>query len=232
MTIHSWCVCKVRLLGRMLASLFFILMQMVFVGSTSAQSSVDDDLIFAVKFNDAPSVSHLIEQGANARITEPLRGETLLMIAIREGSMRVVDVLLAARDVHLEARAKNGDTALMIASFLGKSAVVKKLVAAGAEVNQPGWAAVHYAAASGDVETLRFLLDNAAYIDSESPNKTTPLMLAIRSGKYDTAQYLLESGADIHLKNDAGMTALDFAMESERKDLISLLNERLTMGEK
>ena len=232
MRIYFWCASKVQLIIRMFAVLFFILMPIVFVGTASAKPSVDDDLICAVKFDDAPSVLHLIEQGADASITEPLRGETLLMVAIREGSMRVVDALLATRGIRLEAHARNGDTALMIASFLGNSTIVKKLVAAGAEVNQPGWAAVHYAAASGDVETLRFLLDNAAYIDSESPNKTTPLMLAIRSGKYDTAQYLLESGADIHLKNDAGMTALDFAVESERKDLISLLNERLTMGGK
>ena len=110
----------------------------------------------------------------------------------------------------------------MIASFLGNSVVVKKMIAAGAEVNRPGWAPVHYAAASGNVETLNILLDNAAYIDSESPNKTTPLMLALRSGKYDTAKALIDAGADIHLRNDAGMTASDFAKETERNDLISL----------
>ncbi|MFZ6847383.1 ankyrin repeat domain-containing protein [Undibacterium sp. RuRC25W] len=200
--------------------------------NVAAQTSSYDDFIFAVKFDDAPTVQRLILDGADANSVEPLRGESALMIAMREKSTRVIDVLLSTRNIHLEARARNGDTALMLASFLGNASVVKKLVAAGAEVNQPGWAAIHYAAAGGDIETLNFLLDNAAYIDSESPNKTTPLMLALRSGKYDAAQLLLNAGADIHLKNDAGMTAMDFAAETERKDLILLLNERINQGKK
>jgi len=144
----------------------------------------------------------------------------------------VIDTLLSAPDIKLEQHARNGDTALMLASFLGNIDVVKKLVAAGAEVNQPGWSAVHYAAASGSVETLDFLLEHAAYIDSESPNKTTPLMMALRFGKYDTAKALIDGGADVSLKNDAGMTAMNFAEESERKDLISLLKNRMTALQK
>src|SRR5450830_1774899 len=200
-----------------------ILLHMFCAANVAAQTSSYDDFIFAVKFDDAPTVQRLILDGADANSVEPLRGESALMIAMREKS---------TRNIHLEARARNGDTALMLASFLGNASVVKKLVAAGAEVNQPGWAAIHYAAAGGDIETLNFLLDNAAYIDSESPNKTTPLMLALRSGKYDAAQLLLNAGADIHLKNDAGMTAMDFAAETERKDLILLLNERINQGKK
>ncbi|MFZ6686338.1 ankyrin repeat domain-containing protein [Undibacterium sp. SXout11W] len=194
-------------------------------GAGAANSSYDD-FIFAVKFNDAATVSSLLQRGMDPNSVDALRGESALMIAIREKSIKVIETLLNAPDIKLEQHARNGDTALMLASFLGDIDVVKKLFAAGAEVNQPGWSAVHYAAASGSVETLDFLLEHAAYIDSESPNKTTPLMMALRFGKYDTAKVLIDAGADINLKNDAGMTAMNFAQESERKDLILLLKNR------
>ena len=77
MRIYFWCTSKVQLLIRMLAVLFFILMPIVFVGTASAKPSVDDDLIFAVKFDDAPSVLHLIEQGADAYITETISVDSL-----------------------------------------------------------------------------------------------------------------------------------------------------------
>ena len=201
---------------------FCLVIQNFAMGVVHAESSSYDDFIFAVKFDDAATVKSLLQRGIDVNSVEALRGESALMVAIREKSLKVVDVLLSSPEIKLEARAQNGDTALMLASYSGNTVVVQKLITAGAEVNRPGWAAIHYAAASGNVETLNLLLDNAAYIDSESPNKTTPLMLAIWSGKYDTAKVLIDAGADIQLKNDAGMTAKDFAKEVGRNDLISL----------
>ena len=218
-----------RLLAKTVCGLFLL---MGVHQSVLAASSSYDDFIFAVKFNDVSTVRTLLQRGMDPNSVEPLRGESALMVAIREKSMNVVDLLLSASDIKLEQHARNGDTALMLASFLANTEVVKKLIAAGAEVNQPGWAAVHYAAASGSVETLNLLLEHAAYIDSESPNKTTPLMMALNFGMYDTAKVLIDSGADISLKNDAGMTALDFANKSERNDLISLLKNRMSMPQK
>jgi len=192
-----------------------------------AAADTYEDLLFATRFNDAETVQTLLLQGTNVNTAEQQRGETLLMIAIREKSGKVVDLLLKQPQLQLEMHAKNGDTALMIASFLGDLELVQKLVNAGAEVNQPGWAALHYAAANGNTDLIDFLLSESAYIDAESPNKTTPLMMAVRFGKYDAANLLIEQGADITLKNDQGATALDFAMGVERNDLIELLWKKM-----
>src|SRR5450830_250263 len=105
-----------------------ILLHMFCAANVAAQTSSYDDFIFAVKFDDAPTVQRLILDGADANSVEPLRGESALMIAMREKSTRVIDVLLSTRNIHLEARARNGDTALMLASFLGNASVVKKSV--------------------------------------------------------------------------------------------------------
>jgi len=195
--------------------------------SPFALSDSIDDLIYATRFNDVDAVRDLLQQGADVNTTESQRGETLLMIAIREKSGKAIDLLLQSPKLQLEKRAKNGDTALMVASFLGSLETVQKLVLAGAEINQPGWTALHYAAANGSEELIDFLLSESAYIDAESPNKTTPLMMAVRFGKYNAANLLIEQGADIGLKNEQGLTALDFAMEIERSDLIELLWKKM-----
>lgn len=186
-----------------------------------------DDLLFAVRFDMVDAVKSFLQKGMDANSVEPERGETLLMIALRENSRRVFQALLESKGVHLEARARNGDTVLMLASYLGNLEAVKALIEHEAEVNQPGWCALHYAAAGGSREIAALLLENSAYIDAESPNKTTPLMMAARSGKLEIVTLLLDEGADIHLKNDMGMTALDFAVEAEKREISTLLKERM-----
>jgi ankyrin repeat protein len=192
-----------------------------------ATAGAYDDFFTAAKFDDIATMQDLLQRGVDPNTREEKRGETGIMVALRDNSMKVFDALLAAPGLQIEARANNGDTALMIASFQGNLEAVKKLVTAGAEVNQPGWTALHYAAANGDTDLIAFLLENYAYIDAESPNKTTPLMMAVRAGKIYAVKLLLDEGADLTVKNDQGMTALDFARHYEQPDIIEGLEYRM-----
>ena len=190
-----------------------------------------DDFLFAVRFNNVSVVKDFLRKGMDANSVEGNRGETMLMLALRENSMSVFDQLLKADDIKLEARAINGDTALMLACFLGNTEAVKKLIAAGAEINQPGWAPLHYAAAKGNTEIIALLLEHFAYIDTESPNKTTPLMMAVHSGNLDAVSLLLQEGADPRLKNMQGMTALNFAEEIEQREIAALLQQKMQVSQ-
>ncbi|MFZ6874518.1 ankyrin repeat domain-containing protein [Undibacterium sp. Di27W] len=200
---------------------------LLWLSSSCAFADDNDDLIFAVRFDAMDKVTELLQQGMNVNATEASRGETLLMIALRENSKKVFLALLERKDIKLEARARNGDTVLMLASYLGNLPAVKALLAHDAEVNQVGWCALHYAAAGGNKDIVALLLEHSAYIDAESPNKTTPLMMAARSNKELIVSLLLDEGADPHLKNELGLTALDFATELEQKEIATLLKERM-----
>ncbi len=200
--------------------------------SSCALADDREDLIFAVRFDQVERVKELLGRGVSVDVTEPIRGETLLMIALREDSKKVFQALLNHKDIKLEARANNGDTILMLASYLGNFPFVKDLVEHDAEINQVGWCALHYAAAGGNKEIVALLLEKSAYIDAESPNKTTPLMMAARSGKHLIVNLLLEEGADPFLKNDLGLTALDFAIEVEQREIAAVLKERMQATKK
>lgn len=186
-----------------------------------------DDFFRAVKIDDSATVKSLLLRGLDPNIIEPERGDSGLILALRENAMNVFAILLNATNVDLELKAYNGDNALMMACYKGNKPAVVALLAKGAEVNRPGWTPLHYAAASGNNEIVQMLLDRSAYIDAESPNKTTPIMMAARGGHIMTVKLLLDEGADATLKNELGMTAIDFAEKNNHKDIAEGLTYRL-----
>lgn len=139
------------------------------------------DCFRAVKNDDDITVNSLLKRGLSLNLVEENRGDGGLILALRHESARVFNLLLNTPGIDIEIRAKNGDSALMIASYKGNLAVVKVLLAKEAEVNNPGWTALHYAASIGNDDIIGMLLKASAYIDAESPSSTTPLMMAAGS---------------------------------------------------
>jgi ankyrin repeat protein len=192
-----------------------------------ARAAAFDDFFKAIRFDDAKSVRSLLQRGMDANIVEEERGESAVMVALREDAMKSFQLLIDSPGFDPELPARNGDTALMLAAYKGNLDAVQALLAKGAQVNRPGWTALHYAAAAGKDDIVRLLLEQSAYIDAESPNRTTPIMMAARSGHIMTVKVLLDEGADATLKNDAGMSAIDFAKAGEFNDIAEGLAYRL-----
>lgn len=209
-SIREWCR-RDRRMASVLAALATCCVIFGAGMATPVQAGAYDDFFKAVELDMAPTVQSLLARGMDPNTIDGRRGDPALIFAIRNGSPKALAVLLEAKQVNLEARAPNGDTALMVAAYKGNREAVAALLAKGAEPNRPGWTALHYAASVGNVEIVRMLLEKSAYIDAEAPNKTTPLMMAARGGHTDTMKLLVEEGADVSLRNSLGMTAADFA---------------------
>ena len=186
-----------------------------------------DDWFIAVKNDQAEKVKDLLKRGFDPNAIEPKRGDTGLILAMRENSMKVVEVLLADKRTKIDTEAFNGDNALMIACYNGNEKAVRALLNKGARVNKNGWAPLHYAAASGNNTIVQMLLDKDAFIDAVSPNATTPIMMAARSGHIYTVKLLHDNGADITLKNQRGYSAVDFANENKNTDIVKGLEYRI-----
>lgn len=185
------------------------------------------DYFRAVQLDDVRTVLRLIDQRVvNPNQADPRSGETALILALREGVPRVAAALIGLPGIDLEAHAPNGNTALMMAAYKGKLAAVQALLAAGARIDQPGWNALHNAAASGADDAAAIaglLLAHGAAIDARGPAGTTALMMAAREGREAMVALLLEAGADAALRNSEGLNAVQLAERAEHKRIVRII---------
>jgi len=195
-----------------------------FLGSAFANSN--DDFFAAIKRDQAPAVQDLLRRGFDPNTLSP-DGHPPLYLALREPSLKVVDALLASARLQVESRNKEDESPLMMAALKGHTDYVRRLIARGAHVNKPGWAALHYAATGGHLVIMDLLLEHHAFIDAQSPNGTTPLMMAAMYGTPQAVKLLLEAGADVTMKNQLGMTAVDFALKANRADAAELIRQQV-----
>jgi ankyrin repeat protein len=170
----------------------------------------------ASQLDDARTIRSLLAAGLDPNLTEPQRGDTGMILALREDANKVFALLLEQPKLNLEATSGNGDTALMMASYKHNLPAVVALLKKGAQVNRPGWSALHYAAASGDEPISRLLLKQGADIDARSPTGVTPLMIAAREGQQGAARILLAAGANTSLTSSDGINALQYALNADK----------------
>jgi ankyrin repeat protein len=202
-----------------------IVMGSIGIGGAAAATTDQMTRFFrALRMDDASTVERMLAaKTIGPNDIDPISGESGLILALREGSRQVVDVLLAATGIKLELNAPNGNTALMMAAFKHNAPAVSALLARGAIVNRPGYTALHFAAAAGDDEITKLLLDHFAYIDAEAPARYTPLMMAAREGHETTVALLLEEGADASLKNSESLTAAQIAERADKPRVVAVI---------
>jgi ankyrin repeat protein len=200
-----------------------IVLYTLFWTSTATWADTAGRLFAAAMRDDESAVVELALHDADLNQRNP-KGEHALAVAIAHGSRRVANFLLKLRSVDVNAKNAVGETPLMLAAIKGELDIARRLIVErGAEVNQPGWTALHYAASSTSphsAEMVQLLLEHHAYIDAESPNRTTPLMMAARYGRPEIVGLLLREGADPTLRNDRGLSAIDFARMAGRDALV------------
>lgn len=190
-----------------------------------AHADLVDDFFAALVRDDGAAVTRLLRRGLDPN-TVNARGEAGVIVAIQNSSPKAFQALLQSPKLKVEARNAKDESPLMLAALKGDVEAVKALLMRGADVNKTGWTPLHYAAsAPGQVQVriAALLLENHAYIDAESPNGTTPLMMAVHYGSQDCVQLLINEGADPTLKNQLGLTAYDFAMRANRSEAAELV---------
>ncbi|AOF85240.1 ankyrin repeat family protein [Hydrogenophaga sp. RAC07] len=200
-------------------------MAFLLVVSTATWADSFDDFFSAVKRDDVRTVRQLVQRGFDLN-TRNEAGEHALFLALRDDAPEVSSFLIGQDTVQIEARTVQDESPLMMAALKGRLGVAKRLIERKAEVNKPGWTPLHYAATNADAQSVsmvRLLLEHHAYIDAESPNGSTPLMMAAHYGHPTVVKLLLEEGADPMLKNQQGLSAIDFANRAQRAESAEII---------
>ena len=187
----------------------------VFIGFSISKAGAFDDFFKAIVFDQVPVVGNLIYRGMDPN-TPTEKGEPAMVFAVRSGAHKSVAFLLKQPGIQVDATNTADETALMLAANANDLVSANLLIEAGASVNRPNWTPLHYAASKGHTAMMRLLIDNDAYIDAESPNGTTPLMMAAYYASPIAVKLMLEEGADPNLQNQDGQTALDMALLKDK----------------
>jgi ankyrin repeat protein len=191
----------------------------VLIGFSISKAGAFDDFFKAIVFDQVSVVGSLIKRGMDPN-TPTEKSEPALVFAIRSGAQKTVAYLIKQPGIQIDASNTADETALMLAANSNDLASAKLLIEAGASVNRPNWTPLHYAASKGHTAMMRVLIENDAYIDAESPNGTTPLMMAAYYATPNAVKLMLEEGADPTLQNQDGQTAL--AMAASKDKLLSV----------
>jgi ankyrin repeat protein len=188
----------------------------VFIGYSLSNAGSYDDFFRAIDNDQDYEVQRLLKRGFDPN-TPNEKGVPGLMVALQAPAPKTALLLAKHPNTKVEFANQLGETPLMLAAINNQLELAKVLIARGADVNREGWTPLHYAATKGHREMMRLLLENDAYIDSESANGTTPLMMAAFSTSPLAVKLLLEEGADPTLVNHGNASALDIAVNKDHE---------------
>uniref|UniRef100_A0A9L0T3D4 Inversin n=1 Tax=Equus caballus TaxID=9796 RepID=A0A9L0T3D4_HORSE len=156
-----------------------------------------------------PSAVHTVRCILDAAPTESLlnwqdyEGRTPLHFAVADGNVTVVDVLTSYESCNITSYDNLFRTPLHWAALL----------------------ALHAAALSGHVSTVKLLLENSAQVDATDVMKHTPLFRACEMGHKDVIQTLIKGGARVDLVDQDGHSLLHWAALGGNADVCQILIE-------
>lgn len=194
---------------------------------------VDTPLWFAVIGGTNPHcVRHIIDYGGDPnheRIRPPLILELANSDKDAKNIVDMCDALIGGDSpIKVDARASNGDTALMIASRKGNIPFLKWLLNNGADVNaldNDGQSALYFAVKDGNVALVEELLERKPKLDILH-RWSGMTLLQVAQPRPAIVKLLLDSGANPEFANKSGNTLVNSAVLGASLEVVSLLADR------
>ncbi|KAM4018902.1 LOW QUALITY PROTEIN: inversin [Anomaloglossus baeobatrachus] len=186
-------------------------------------------LHWAALLGHTPIANLLLERNRSPNIPSDSQGATPLHYAAQGNCPDTVRVLLTHLSVRDEADLE-GRTAFMWAAGKGSDEALKVMLELDPELeinrtDKYGGTALHAASLSGQISTVRVLLDNGAQVDAADVIKHTPLFRACEMGHREVISTLIKGGAKVHLVDKDGRSPLHWAALGGNANVCQILME-------
>ncbi len=199
--------------------------------------TADQSVWYAMSLDNADWLRHLIQDGANLNIVEPLSGMTPLMAAeTYDMALLLIQggANIAARDTYgrtpLHYAVQMRDAGLIIPLFIGRGADANAEADDGLRTT-PLLAAIEHSFDAPDkssvIQTIRLLVSLGAQPNIKSNDGQTPLGVAATRGDAALVSALIELGADPGASVSGDKTLLDRARERGEPEIVAVLSRAL-----
>ena len=169
-------------------------------------------LMYAALYGDDAAVKKVLDSGAYQNLANDASATALIWGVDNLKKTR----LLVEAGADVNAQTSDGATAFLVAARRpGSSAVLRYLLDHGADAktaNKQGTSALHYAAASGDLDMVTLLLERGAAVNAQAQEGTAPLARAAVGGNFAMVALMLERGADPNLVGASFHSSLEAAV--------------------
>ena len=179
----------------------------------------------AVKNNDAVVVKLFLQAKASPNSTEALTGIPILSLAIANGSVDVVKLLLEhSADVNKESDDKT--TPLIVSSAFNNQDILNLIIQGKANVNvknNAGITPLTSAIIRNHIKNVKILLEYKAdvnYVDDQ----VSVLTHSVLTGNKEIVKLLIKHGADVN-GTHKGKTSLGYAVMQGKKGIVKLFME-------
>uniref|UniRef100_A0A915IPA7 Uncharacterized protein n=1 Tax=Romanomermis culicivorax TaxID=13658 RepID=A0A915IPA7_ROMCU len=189
-----------------------------------------EDLHYAIRLKDTRKVK-LLTSYSSIRIDSSLRSCTALSLAVYEGELMIVKILLDTGRANVDKLSCDSsgrlETPLFSACRLGRKEIAVLLIEYGADVNtvdfymhSPLWISTR----ERHEDLVQILIKNGAYLNSVDKYSQCPLYIATKfNGRVNLAKGLIRHGCKIDLTDADGRGALYWSFINRQFDIFKML---------
>lgn len=192
-------------------------------------------LALAVQSGNLAKVKMLVDAGADLHYQRP-HGYNVTIDALHGRKIaedsHLIELLtyLIDQGAGVNNITSYGESALRVASRIGRFDAVKLLLDAGADLQQLQWTEFMQTVVFGTVEDVQKLLDDEAYIQQADLYQSdywerTPWLLCLQVGDIEKAQLLLSAGSNQYERGRCGKTPLMYPLENDQVEMLQWLIE-------